>query len=363
MRFGMASVYSSGAGALRAGVLTREPSRRRIRSAVDGDDPDLEALVDLGCAVRDRVVRVLHGKARGDPARPVRRGAADLQYALDELAEAELPELAARFLTRAGLQVHLLAEGLPPEGLKLGSPPRHLLLVDPVDGTRGLMLDKRSAFFLAALAPLHPPPRMQAVTCAVMVEIPTTRSRLSDVLGARRGGGCRGFTEDLDGGGRTPLVPAPSRATSLDHGFASFMRFGGGTKGALGELEDAFLLRATGGDPERLAAIFEDQLLSNGGQLHALLTGRDRMVADLRPLLRQRQGSRMPCAHPYDLAGALVAREGGVVLTALDGGPLDPPLDLVSEVGFVAYASPALQQALEPHLQAALAAWLGPDDS
>ncbi len=71
------------------------------------------------------------------------------------------------------------------------------------------------------------------------------------------------------------------------------------------------------------ADCFEDQYISSGGQLYELMAGRDRFVADLRPLMEKtlaRRGLALGiCAHPYDLSTELIAREMGVIVTDRDG--------------------------------------------
>jgi hypothetical protein len=228
-------------------------------------------------------------------------------------------------------------------------------VVDPIDGTRGLMHDKRSAFFLSALAPENPAPRLRDVTNAVMVEIPTSRSHLSDVLAASRAGGLWCVTDDLATGTRRPFTPRPSTATDLRHGFATIVRFFAGAAAALGAVQDELMRRLHPDDPIAQQDAFEDQYISNGGQMHALITGRDRLVADLRPLVRTAGGGSLRCSHPYDVCAALVAEMAGVVLTASDGSPLDVPLDLTTKVAWIGYANAALRARVEPHLLASLA--------
>ncbi len=51
-----------------------------------------------------------------------------------------------------------------------------------------------------------------------------------------------------------------------------------------------------------------------------------------------------------------MAAEAGVIVTQADGRPLDAPLDLTSDVAWVAYANEALRGLVEPALQAELVA-------
>jgi fructose-1,6-bisphosphatase/inositol monophosphatase family enzyme len=72
----------------------------------------------------------------------------------------------------------LVAEGIGEEGRRDFGPPdgaRVRVIVDPIDGTRGLMYDKRSAWFLAAVAENRGEETCLADTfAAVMVELPTS---------------------------------------------------------------------------------------------------------------------------------------------------------------------------------------------
>ena len=67
--------------------------------------------------------------------------------------------------------------------------------------------------------------------------------------------------------------------------------------------------------------MFDDEYIASGGQLHELLTGRDRFVADLRPLV---DPAAFAC-HPYDLCTTLLLEEAGGVVTDPWGEPLDCP--------------------------------------
>jgi hypothetical protein len=94
------------------------------------------------------------------------------------------------------------------------------------------------------------------------------------------------------------------------------------------------------------------------------MAGRDRFVADLRPLVGPLLGSRglprpLGC-HPYDICTALIAEAHGVIATDAHGDPLDTPLDVDAEVAWAGYANAHIRAQIEPLLQKALRArgWL-----
>jgi hypothetical protein len=182
---------------------------------------------------------------------------------------------------------------------------------------------------------------------------------LSDVLTWSTDAGLEAWTEDLDGNIQRPLALRATSPTGVSHGFMTISRFTGGAGAALGALQDALLEALFPGDGEAPLHVFEDQYIANGGQLHALITGRDVFVADLRPLFRRRDGGRLLCAHPYDLLALPIAEAAGVVVTDAGGNPLDAPLDLATDVAWVGYGSEALRQRIEPALREACARVLG----
>jgi hypothetical protein len=89
------------------------------------------------------------------------------------------------------------------------------------------------------------------------------------------------------------------------------------------------------------------------------MAGRDRFIADIRPLLASVVAARgLPpslCCHPYDIATALIAQECGVILTQPNGDPVDAPFDVDADVSWVGYANESIRQRVEPALNAALA--------
>jgi hypothetical protein len=151
----------------------------------------------------------------------------------------------------------------------------------------------------------------------------------------------------------------PSRAPTLEHGFAMLTRFFPGARDELAAIDDEIMLTLLGAAAPGKALCFEDQYASTGGQLYELMVGHDRFNADLRPLmgpLLERRGRPRPlCCHPYDLCTALIANEAGVRLTDPWGRPLSFPLEVDPDLAWVGYANAALEASVGPVLSAALA--------
>ncbi|MGH9886031.1 MAG: inositol monophosphatase, partial [bacterium] len=236
---------------------------------------------------------------------------------------------------------------------------RWRVLVDPIDGTREIMYQKRSAWVLTGVAPNKgDATRVADIVLAVQTEIPVLKQQQSDQLWAVRGKGAQAERYDRASGTRTPLALRPSRADSLGHGFASVSRFFPGVRDVLAAIDDEVIAEVLGPAVPGKAACFEDQYLSTGGQLYELMAGHDRFIADIRPLAKPvhlTRGIPAPlCCHPYDLAAVLIPQELGVVVTDALGDPIDAPFDVGSDVSWIGYANGAIRARVEPALQNAL---------
>jgi hypothetical protein len=324
----------------------------------------LPAILELHDRIRTSVVDAFAGQRPDTLSDVADDGAGDTIYAVDRVSEetlvAGLEEIA-----REG-PLCLLAEGLPPEGLVLprGASERDCewrLLVDPIDGTRGLMYQKRPAWILTGVAPNRgADTRLRDIVLAVQTEIPLLKQHLCDQLWAVRGEGVHARRLDRTTGRAERLVPRPSRSDTIAHGFASISRFFPGARDVLAALDDDVVTAVLGPPVEAKAPCFEDQYISTGGQLFELMIGHDRYIADLRPLLAgvlaERGLPRALCCHPYDLCTILIAEELGLSITDPTGEPLDAPLDLETDVAWVGYANDALRRRVEPALLGALRA-------
>ncbi len=260
---------------------------------------------------------------------------ADTIYAIDRVADDAL----LGWFEEHWPDVRIVSEGLD-EPVVVGENEAWTVIVDTIDGTRGLMYDKRPAWCLAAAAP--PGGSFRDIMAAAMTELPTAKQGAVDQLSAVRGVGLMAERVDLRSGAREPLSLRPSSATDLEHSFSGFAKFFLPGKPALVSLE-AELFRRLG-----CRNVFDDQYLSTGGQLHELISGRDRFVADLRPLVLD-DGGGLVC-HPYDVCTAMLLVEAGGVVTDPWGQPLEAPLDNSSPVAWVGYANETLASLIAPVL-------------
>jgi hypothetical protein len=312
----------------------------------------------LHARIRDTVVDACAREAPVRLAAVADDGGGDTIYAIDRVGERTLVDCLVDLAREEPLC--LVAEGMSAGPLVLPSGAREedcrwRVLVDPIDGTRGLMYQKRSAWILTGVAPNHgADTRLSDIILAVQTEIPLLKQHLADQLWAMRGQGMEARRCDRLSGAAVPLELHPSGAVTLAHGFASFARFFPGARDVLAGIDDELIRRLVPLSPGK-APCFEDQYASTGGQLYELIAGHDRFVADLRPLVQQERAARgWPpglCCHPYDLCTALIAQEAGVILTDPGGAPLDAPFDLTTDVAWVGYANEGLRALVEPVLQ------------
>jgi fructose-1,6-bisphosphatase/inositol monophosphatase family enzyme len=312
--------------------------------------------------VRDAVVAATEQQAVDALAAVDRDDEGDTIYAIDVISEAVIDRL-AEALGREHSFV-LVAEGLPGgQRCVRRSTPEHTatwrIIVDPIDGTRGLMYQKRSAWILTGVAPNRgPATSLRDIVVAVQTEIPLVKQHLADQLWAVRGSGVDAVRVNRLTGERVPLRLHRSNASSIAHGFATVARFFPGARDTLGALDDAIVRGAVGAPPSGKALCFEDQYASTGGQLYELIAGHDRFIADLRPLtaasLAQRGLPPPLVCHPYDICCALIAEESGVIVTDPSGRPLDAPFTVDADVAWVGYANAKIRATIEPLLQAEL---------
>jgi fructose-1,6-bisphosphatase/inositol monophosphatase family enzyme len=118
----------------------------------------------------------------------------DTIYAVDRISEELLIDFCGREIATIAPLV-LIAEGLPdgkvilPDGASEESAAWRVI-VDPIDGTRGLMYQKRSAWVLTGVARNRgDETSLSDIELAVQTELPLVKQHLADVVWASKGDG------------------------------------------------------------------------------------------------------------------------------------------------------------------------------
>ena len=345
-----------------------------MREPIESDwsDRDLEIIRDLlesfQVHLRDRILETRQLHHPDEMAEVAAVMAADTIYRIDRVSEASVLDWFDANWPSEWV-AELVMEGLEDSERRIvplsafGSNPRLKIIVDPIDGTRGLIHDKRPAWILTGVAPWRgEATTLDGILVAVMTEVPTTRQWRSDQVSALRGGGeagVRAMTHDLIRGGRKPVRLRRSESRSFEHGFATFARFLPEGKALLAAFEEEFW-RVLSAEIGPLSQVFEDQYISTGGQLYELMAGHDRMIGDLRPLAFRRLGlaGRMVC-HPYDICTSLILEEMGGVVVGPAGQVLRPGLNTIEAVSWIGFANPGLAGLALPVIQSLLPEFFG----
>ncbi len=321
-----------------------------------------ELLCDLGVFIRERLIAGRH--TNGDLSAVSAQTAADTIYAIDRISEDAIVEW---FESRWPMAepVEVVMEGLDEGSLcfprgTTADQTRWKCLLDPIDGTRGIMYDKRSAWALGGIAPQHGPDTMLSeIFVAAMTELPTSKQWRADQISAVRGQGLRTESVNVLDGSASALELQPSRALDFRHGFSWMAKFFPEGRTLTAQIEERLWDELVGIGRDASPVIFDDQYLSTGGAFYELLAGHDRLVGDLRPLVYAQLDleSSLVC-HPYDVCTALLLEEAGVIYEHPLGGFPDAPLDTTSGISWVAYANPTLAAQARPVLQNVLKVFL-----
>src|SRR5882762_7628971 len=219
--------------------------------------PDWAWLVDgirhIHEEMRDAIVEACEESSVADLARVVADadGDGDAIYAVDRISEEILVDLFEREIA-SKTPIILIAEGIADGKITLprGTPEADATLwviADPIDGTRPLMYQKRSAWILTGVAPNRGEATTLAdIELAVQTELPLIKQHLCDTLWAVRGKGVGGERFNRITRDRLPLAPQPSTAKELTHGFGSVTRFFSGGRDVLAAIDDEISFGALG---------------------------------------------------------------------------------------------------------------------
>lgn len=323
----------------------------------------IEPIRTLHNQIRDAVVSACETASLAELSTIAKEEEGDTIYAIDRISEELLVEYFNREIATHS-PIILIAEGLDSGELVLpeGTPAEEAkwrIIVDPIDGTRGLMYQKRSAWILTGIAPNKGAlTNLQDIEFAIQTEIPLVKQHLSDQIWAKKGEGITAVRHNRLTSTDTSIYPHPSQSDTIAHGFASISRFFPGIREELAAIDEEIIREALGPVQPGKTHCFEDQYICSGGQLYELMSGHDRFVADIRPVMESvlaKRGLALGiCCHPYDVCTELIAREMGIIVTNELGEPLKAFLDVGSEISWVGYANKMIQKQIEPLLKASL---------
>jgi myo-inositol-1(or 4)-monophosphatase len=265
--------------------------------------PREQLVLELAQQLRSTVLPMLGSHAgraqQGDGA------GGDVTFAVDEVAEREL----AAFVAERAPELAFYSED---RGLVASGSATHVLVVDPIDGTRPAMAGLESACVAVALAPIGDgEPTMADVEVGCVVEI-----KLGDWYLARRGGGVRSSRGVLLSGNRD--------ITRMFWAYGFRGRPVRATVEVLAELIDA---SSVGGGTFELGSQAFTMTRVITGQLDAVIEVGSRLIDEV-PGMREEflrvGGGQVLNNSPYDLAAPwLCLIEAGGVVTDGWGAPLD----------------------------------------
>ncbi len=298
-----------------------------------------ELVVELALRLRDRVLPEL-GSAAGR-AHTGDGAGGDVTFAIDAAAEAELQD----FVTERAPRLAFYSED---RGLVAAQDATHVLVVDPIDGTRPAMAGFEAACVAVALAPIGDgAPTMADVEIGCVLEI-----KSGDRFVAVRGSGVESTR-----GARLSANADPARMFWA-YGFRG--RPVRPTVEVLGDLIDA---SSVGGGTFELGSQAFAMTRIVTGQLDAVIEVGSRLIDDIpgmRDEFERVGGGHVLNNSPYDLAApALCLTEAGGILTDGWGRPLDDRPLLGSghefQMSSISAAGPALHARLVREVDAGVA--------
>jgi fructose-1,6-bisphosphatase/inositol monophosphatase family enzyme len=320
----------------------------------------LQCIREIQAAIRNQVVLSCEQATTEQLTEIVAEQGGDTIFAIDRISEQVLLEQFAQL--GESWSFVLIAEGLGEDGVAVfpqgtdAAQAELRIIIDPIDGTRGLMYQKRPAWILTGVAPNRgPETNLADIELAVQTEIPLVKQHLSDILWATAGEGYQAERFNRLTGETFPLHLRPSQARTIAQGFGGIARFFQGSRAILAAIDDTLVEEVLGSNQTGQVLAFEDQYICTGGQFYELLAGHDRWLADLRPVIYPPERAGL-CCHPYDLCTELIAREAGITVTDPQGQRLSAPLDVTTGIAWMGFANQALHQQIAPRLQALLRA-------
>jgi myo-inositol-1(or 4)-monophosphatase len=299
-------------------------------------DRERALVAELASALRERVRPALGshaGRAHAGESDGAAGAGGDVTFAIDADAEDLLEAFVAERAPASAFYSEDRGLVEPASGRA-----EHVLVVDPIDGTRPALAGFEAACVSVALAPAEPEPTMGDVLVGCVMEIKSAERFL-----AVRG-------EGLDATAPIRL----SAATELDRLFWTYGFRGRPARPTVEVLGDLIDRSSVGGATFDLGSATYDMTRVLTGQLDAYVEPGPRLIDEvlgMRAEFERVGGGHVLNNSPYDLAAAaLCAHEGGAVVTDAAGRTLDDRPLLGGGVEFqmsvVCSGSPALHERL-----------------
>ncbi|MFZ4775335.1 MAG: inositol monophosphatase [Terrimicrobiaceae bacterium] len=318
-----------------------------------------QLLCALGIFIRDAVLLGRAGLGARDLSSVSGHAGGDTIYAVDKFSEQAILEWFEKTWP-VQWPVQVVMEGIEhdlcfPAGTAVGGTAWKCIL-DPIDGTRGIMYDKRSAWALGGIAPQKGEETMlSGIVAAAMTEIPTSKQWRADQFSTTLEGPLVGASHDVRQNSIHPLAASPSAAKDFAHGFSSLVKFFPEGRTLTAQIEERLWDELIGLNSSPSPTVFDDQYISTGGQFYEVMVGHDRLVGDLRPLIfRVLDIETSLVCHPYDACAWLVLKKAGCVYEHPLGGFPDAPLDTSSGIAWMAYANEDLAALARPVIRKVL---------
>ncbi|MFJ4918755.1 inositol monophosphatase family protein [Streptomyces sp. NPDC088725] len=261
----------------------------------------------------------------------------DAEFPVDVLAE----QVAWDYLVASGQSVAVYTES---EGLRLiGENPEYVLVIDPIDGTRGAAADLEMACVSIAAARYSDAPTIGDIEYAILKEVKTGHWMYAD-----------SHSEGIESSGYPDPVPSIGKAEQLERMFWS-LEFNGHPAGlmldAYGHLVDASSNR--GGVYVFNSASFSISRIITG-QMDAYVDIGNRLLRDhpeTEAAFRKVGHGSILHLFPYDIAASVfLAERAGVVITDAYGeslaGTLLLEIDPGNQRSCIAACTPQLHASL-----------------
>lgn len=267
--------------------------------------------------------------------------AGDVSYDIDIEAENIVLEMIEEM--NIGYNINLVMEGVGIKTICKACNETVTFIIDPVDGTREILYDKRSAWILTGIS-FNNNPGINDIQIAIQTEIPTSKQILFSHLFSVKGQGSyeEVYNKESFALEKTRKPLKTSQATDIEDGYVCFPMPYPGIKIKISEIYERFCNGVFPASQINDAKVFSDEYISTGGQVYLLASGCYRIVADIRDYVQMEL--KTLCCHPYDLCTILIAAEAGAVIVDHTGNDINYPLDTKTNCNWLGFANIILKE-------------------